>query len=82
MNIPLLSYLVNLIEEVLKSDGPAIGKAVGTAAAETAIASAESDPKVQAVTMASVALLDAAQRMKAAVNEHPDAPVIEKPIIK
>ncbi len=76
MNIPLLSYLVNLIEEVLKTDGPPVAKAVGTAAASAAIAGAESDPKVQAVTMASVALLDAAQRMKAAVNDHPDAPEI------
>ena len=72
MNIPLLSYLVNLIEEVLKQDAPAAGKVAGIAA----LASAESDPKVQAVTAASVVLLQAAQELKTAVNEHPDAPEI------
>lgn len=72
MNIPLLSYLVNLIEEVLKTSGPAVGKA----AAEAAVTTAESDPKVQAVTDASVALLTAAQSLKTAVNNHPDAPDI------
>lgn len=72
MNIPLLSYLVHLIEEVLKTDGPEVGKAVASAA----VASVESDPKVQAVTAASVALLVATRDLKAAVNEHPDAPEI------
>ncbi len=72
MNIPLLSYLVNLIEEVLKTDGPVVAKAATAAA----VASAESDPKVQAVTAASVVLLQAAQDLKTAVNDHPDAPEI------
>ncbi len=72
MNIPLLSYLVHLIEEVLKTDGPVVAQAAETAA----IASVESDPKVQAVTAASVALLDAAKTLKEAVNEHPDAPTV------
>ncbi len=72
MNIPLLSYLVHLIEEVLKKDAPVIGQAAATAAIETA----EQDPKVQAVTVASVALLDAAKNLKEAVNEHPDAPTV------
>ncbi len=76
MNIPLLSYLVHLIEEVLKSDGPVVAKAAGQAAATAAVASAESDPKVQAVTAASIALAQAAQNLKAAVNEHPDAPIV------
>ncbi len=73
MNIPLLSYLVHLIEEVLSAEAPAVGKAAATAAVETA----EKDPKVQAVTAASVALMDAAKNFKEAVNDHPDAPVIE-----
>ncbi len=72
MNIPLLSYLVHLIEEVLKKDAPVVGEAVAAAA----VTSVESDPKVQAVTAASVALLEAAQTLKTAVDEHPDAPVI------
>ncbi len=75
MNIPLLSYLVHLIEEVLKEDGPVIAKA----AEQTAIETAEQDPKVQAVTAASVVLLEAAQNLKTAVNEHPDAPVVTTP---
>ncbi len=77
MNIPLLSYLVHLIEEIMKTDGPVVAKAAGEAAATAAIASAESDPKVQAVTAASLALMTAAQNLKTAVNEHPDAPAIE-----
>jgi hypothetical protein len=76
MNVPLLSYLVNLIEEMMTKDGPVVGKAVGKAAATAAIASAQSDPKVQAITAASVAFLAATQDLKAAVNEHPDAPEI------
>jgi hypothetical protein len=76
MNIPLLSYLVNLIEEMLKKDGPVVAQSVGKAAATAAIASAASDPKVQAITAASVAFLAATQDLKAAVNDHPDAPEI------
>jgi hypothetical protein len=72
MNVPLLSYLVNLIEELLKKDGPVVAQAATSAA----LAGAESDPKVRAVTVASVTLLAAAQNLKAAVNNHPDAPEI------
>lgn len=72
MNVPLLSYLVNLIEELLKKDGPVVAKA----AASAAVAGAETDPKVQAITAATVAVLAATQTLKAAVNEHPDAPEI------
>lgn len=72
MNIPLLSYLVNLIEELLKKDGPVVAKA----AASAAVAGAESDPKVQAITAATVAVLEATKALKTAVNEHPDAPEI------
>jgi hypothetical protein len=72
MNIPLLSYLVHLIESILKNDAPVIGKAAATAA----VATAESDPKVQAITVASVALLAATQNLKTAVEAHPDAPEI------
>ncbi len=71
-NIPLLSYLVNLIEEILKTDGPPIAKAAATAA----VAGAESDPKVAAITSAAVAVLAATQELKTAVNDHPDAPEI------
>ncbi len=71
MNIPVLSYLVHLIEELLKTEAPVVG--------EAAAAAAEQDPKVQAVTSASAALLDAAQRLKAAVDDHPDAPTIVPP---
>ncbi len=72
MNIPLLSYLVHLIEEVLKEDGPVIAKA----ATEAAIETAEQDPKVAAVTEASSLLLASAQNLKTAISEHPDAPVV------
>lgn len=64
-NIPVLSQLAHLIEYVLKAEGPAVGKAAGEAAAQTAM----SDPKVQAVSAASVALLKAAQDLKAATAE-------------
>ncbi len=67
MNIPLLTQLAHLIEEILKADAPAVGKAAG----EAALASAEADPKVQAVTLASSALLSAAIDLKAAVNTPP-----------
>ncbi len=73
MNIPLLSYLVHLIEEIMKTDAPVIEKAATAAAIQTA----EADPKVQAVQAASLALAQAAQELKTAVNEHPDAPSIE-----
>ena len=72
MNIPLLSYLVNLIEELLKKDGPVVAQSAGAAA----LASAESDPKVQGIMVASTALLAATQNLKTAVNAHPDAPEI------
>jgi transcriptional regulator of nitric oxide reductase len=72
MNIPLLSYLVNLIEELLKKDGPVVAKAAGAAA----VAGAESDPKVQAITAATVAVLAATKTLKTAVDAHPDAPEI------
>ncbi len=76
MNVPLLAYLVNLIEELLTKDGPVLAKAAGQGAATAAIASAQADPKVQAITAASVALLAATQDLKSAVNDHPDAPEI------
>ncbi len=75
MNIPLLTYLVHLIEEVLKTDAPIVEQAAVSAAVETA----EQDPKVQAVTAASIALLQAAQTLKAAAADHPDAPTITPP---
>ncbi len=71
-NIPLISYLVHLIEEVLKTEAPIVGKAAEAAAIETA----EQDPKVQAITAGLVVLAQANQTLKTAVNEHPDAPEI------
>ncbi len=70
MNIPVLTQLVHLIEEILKTETPFVEKAAATAAIETA----EQDPKVQAVTAASAALLEAAQNLKAAVNAPPAPP--------
>lgn len=70
MNIPILTQLVYLIEEIIKEHG----KAVAQTAEQAAIQSAEQDPKVQAVTMASTALLDAAQNLKTAINT-PNVPV-------
>ncbi len=64
MNLSLLKHLVSLIEEIFKADAPVIEKA----AVAGAVASAEQDPKVQAITDASVALLAAAQNLKQAVN--------------
>ncbi len=64
MNIPVLTQLAHLIEEILKTEIPVAGHA----AAEAAISDAESDPKIRAVTTASVALLDAAQRLKQAAG--------------
>ncbi len=72
MNIPLLSYLVHLIEEIIKKDAPIVGQAAAAAAVETA----EQDPKVQAITAASAALFDAAQNLKTVVADHPDAPTV------
>jgi hypothetical protein len=67
MNVPLLTNLLHLIEEIFKADAPAVGQAVGVAA----LAAAEQDPKVAAVTTASVALLAAAQNLKAAIHSDP-----------
>jgi hypothetical protein len=60
MNIPLLTKLVHLIEEILRSEVPVVE--------EAAVQTAESDPKIQAVTAASVALLAATKDMRAAVD--------------
>lgn len=67
MNIPLLTQLVHLIEEIMKTDAPMAEKAAVAAAVE----SAEQDPKVLAVQSASLALLDAAKNLKTAVNTPP-----------
>jgi hypothetical protein len=71
-NVPLLSYLVNLIEEILKTDGPVVAKA----AAAGAMGAAESDPKVAAIAAGISGVLAANQVLKAAVDAHPDAPEI------
>lgn len=78
MNLPLLGKLAHLIEEILKSEVPIMEKA----AVATAVGAAESDPKVQAITAASVALLSAAQNLKTAAqtpNAPHAAPVAPKP---
>lgn len=68
MNIHLLKALVHFIEGVFQHSAPQI-----VAAAESgAIESAEQDPKVKAVTEASIVLLAAAKQLKTAINEHPD----------
>lgn len=69
MNVKLLSELVNFIEGLFKHTAPIVLQAAEGAA----VASAESDPKVAAVTEASVALLAAAQTLKTAIAQHPDA---------
>lgn len=74
MNVKLLSELVDFIEGLFKHTAPIVVQAAEGAA----VASAESDPKVQAVTEASVALLAAAQTLKSAIAEHPDAPTTEE----
>lgn len=68
MNIPLLTQLAHLIEEILKADAPVMEKTVITAA----ISTAEQDPKVQAVQAASIALLTAAHDLKAATQTSAD----------
>ena len=75
MNIPLLSKLVALVEELFKAHAPEIvaaatspeAQAVEQAAAGAAIASAEQDPKVQA----GIAAYQAIQSFKAAINTPP-----------
>jgi hypothetical protein len=74
MNIPVLSELVNFIEGIFKHTAPGVVTAVEQAAAGAAVASAESDPKVQAVTVASCALLAAAKNLKAVINTPPATP--------
>jgi len=67
MNIPLITHLLNLIEEIFKADAPVVEKAV----TEAAITTVETDPKVQAITAASAALVSAAQNLKTAVQDTP-----------
>lgn len=73
MNIPVLTQLVLLIEELIKSHGPEVAQAAGQAAEAAAIQTAQTDPKTQAVTAASLALLSAAQNLKTAINTPPPA---------
>lgn len=68
MTIPVLTQLIELIEEMLKAHGEAVAKAAEVAATEAAVSTIEQDPKVQAVTAASYALLEAAQGLKTALN--------------
>lgn len=76
MNVPVISQLITLIEEIFKAHGEQVAKAAGEAAAGAALSTAEADPKVAAVTEASVALLAAAQSLKAAMDAHPDAAAV------
>lgn len=69
MNVPVLKNLVHLIEEIFKADAPVIVQTAET----VAIAGVESDPKVAAITAASVAFLSATQNLKAAIHAEPEA---------
>lgn len=71
MNLPVISQLVSLIEEIFKTHGTEVVKVAEQAAIGAAISSVEVDPKVQAVTAASVSLLNAAQMLKEAINTAP-----------
>lgn len=73
MNVPVLTQLIILIEEIFKSHGSEVAQAAGQAAAGAALETAQQDPKVQAATEASIALLAAAQNLKAVMETHPAA---------
>jgi uncharacterized membrane protein len=78
MNIPVITQLISLIEEIFKAHGATMAKA----AEEAAVAGVEQDPKVQAVTVASVALLAAAQDLKTAISATPaESPQPDKPSV-
>ncbi len=83
MNVPVISQLVSLIEEIFKAHGQQVATAAGEAAGAAAVGVAEADPKVAAATEAAVALLAAAQNLKAALEAHPEAaaaaPVVVPP---
>lgn len=74
MNLKLLLSLVSFIEGLFKHTAPVVVQAAEGAAIE----SAESDPKVAAVTAAAVGLLAATQTLKTAIAQHPDAPTTEE----
>lgn len=71
MNLPVISQLVALIEEIFKTHGTQVVQVAEQAAVGAAVTSVEADPKVQAVTQASVALLAAAQTLKSAIQTAP-----------
>ena len=79
MNIPVLSALVAFIEGIFKHTAPAVTTAVEQAAVGAAVESAEQDPKVAAVTAASVALLTAAKGLKTAIDESKATPAPDAP---
>ena len=76
MNVPVISQLITLIEEIFKAHGEQVAKAASDAAVGAAVATAEADPKVQAVTEASMAMLAAAQSLKAAIQTDPAAAAV------
>lgn len=67
MNLPVISQLVALIEEIFKMHGTEVVQV----AEEVGIETAEKDPQVQAVTDASVALVTAAKTLKTAIETAP-----------
>lgn len=69
MNVPVLAALVEFIEGIFVHTAPTVVTAVEQAAAGAALASVQQDPKVQAVEIASVALLTAAKDLKSAIAE-------------
>ncbi len=79
MNLPVISQLVSLIEEIFKAHGTEVVKVAEQAAVSAAVSTAESDPKVQAVTEASIALLAAAQTLKAALKTAPPIASVNAP---
>lgn len=81
MNIPVITQLITLLEEIFKAHGQQVAQAAGAAAEGAALSTVESDPKVAAVTEASMALLAAAQNMKALMEQHPDAAAVAPVVV-
>lgn len=67
----VLLELVSFIEGIFKHTAPVVVQATEQAAATAAITTAEQDPRTQAVVAGSVALLQAAQQLKAAIQTPP-----------
>lgn len=64
----VLLEMVSFIEGIFKHTTPAVMQAVAAAAPGMAAAALESDPRAQAITAAGVAVLQATQQLKTAIN--------------